>query len=145
MKSWLTVTEILSSYLAEIPSACKEKVQELLQYILSIEAESAQRFLALFNYICFGFLHLWYFLFLTYSATCMICLLHFSPFDSICFMLPMLCQATMETEGCRILTSFGGHNAVKFLLTFWDPLSLSLSLSTYFSHNHIEECLTLPS
>ncbi|XXG58996.1 hypothetical protein AAC387_Pa04g1165 [Persea americana] len=73
----LASVRIVGSYLAEIPSACKEKVQELLQYILSIEAESAQ-----------------------------------SPFDSICFMLPMLCQATMETEGCRILTSFGGHNAV---------------------------------
>eukprot|EP00268_Persea_americana_P036404 TRINITY_DN3588_c0_g1_i9.p1 TRINITY_DN3588_c0_g1~~TRINITY_DN3588_c0_g1_i9.p1 ORF type:complete len:639 (+),score=109.43 TRINITY_DN3588_c0_g1_i9:169-2085(+) len=73
----LASVRIVGSYLAEIPSACKEKVQELLEYILSIEAESEQ-----------------------------------SPFYSISFMLPMLCQATMETEGCRILTSFGGHNAV---------------------------------
>ncbi|OEL12975.1 hypothetical protein BAE44_0026006, partial [Dichanthelium oligosanthes] len=35
-----------------------------------------------------------------------------SPFYSICFMLPMLSQITMEADGCRILASFGGYKAV---------------------------------
>ncbi|KAJ0961319.1 hypothetical protein J5N97_000725 [Dioscorea zingiberensis] len=35
-----------------------------------------------------------------------------SPFWSICFLLPMLCQITMEIDGCNALTSFGGHTAV---------------------------------
>ncbi|XP_077238016.1 neurochondrin family protein [Tasmannia lanceolata] len=73
----LASVRILGSYLAETPCACKEKVQELLEYILSIEGEDEP-----------------------------------SPFYSICFMLPMLCQTTMEIEGCRALTSFGGHKDV---------------------------------
>lgn len=35
-----------------------------------------------------------------------------SPFYSICFMLPMLSQITMEVDGCRTLASFGGYKAV---------------------------------
>ncbi|GMY29228.1 neurochondrin isoform X1 [Fagus crenata] len=35
-----------------------------------------------------------------------------SPFHSICFLLPMLCQITMDIEGCKALASFGGHKAV---------------------------------
>ncbi|XP_020241641.1 neurochondrin isoform X2 [Asparagus officinalis] len=34
------------------------------------------------------------------------------PFYSICFLLPMLCQITVETEGCKLLGSFGGHKIV---------------------------------
>ncbi|XP_068345246.1 uncharacterized protein [Pyrus communis] len=34
------------------------------------------------------------------------------PFYSLCFLLPMLCQMTMEIEGCKALVSCGGHNAV---------------------------------
>ncbi|KAL0907710.1 hypothetical protein M5K25_022141 [Dendrobium thyrsiflorum] len=35
-----------------------------------------------------------------------------SPFYSICFLLPMLCQTTMEIDGCKVLASFGGHKSV---------------------------------
>ncbi|KAJ7958552.1 neurochondrin [Quillaja saponaria] len=35
-----------------------------------------------------------------------------SPFYSVCFLLPMLCQITMKTEGCKALASSGGHKAV---------------------------------
>uniref|UniRef100_A0A0E0GE54 Neurochondrin n=1 Tax=Oryza nivara TaxID=4536 RepID=A0A0E0GE54_ORYNI len=35
-----------------------------------------------------------------------------SSFHSICFMLPMLSQITMEADGCRILASFGGYKMV---------------------------------
>ncbi|XP_008813496.2 uncharacterized protein LOC103724114 [Phoenix dactylifera] len=35
-----------------------------------------------------------------------------SPFYSICFLLPMLCQITMEVDGCKALASFEGHIAV---------------------------------
>ncbi|XP_073011060.1 uncharacterized protein [Typha latifolia] len=35
-----------------------------------------------------------------------------SPFYSVCFLLPMLCQITMEYDGCKILASFGGYKAV---------------------------------
>lgn len=34
------------------------------------------------------------------------------PFYSICFLLPMLRQMTMEIEGCKGLISCGGHNTV---------------------------------
>ncbi|KAK9280645.1 hypothetical protein L1049_014341 [Liquidambar formosana] len=73
---------IIGSYLAETPLACKEKVRELLEYMLSIEGEDEP-----------------------------------SPFYSICFLLPMLCQITMEIEGCRALASCGGHKAVVECLT----------------------------
>ncbi|XP_073101326.1 uncharacterized protein [Elaeis guineensis] len=34
-----------------------------------------------------------------------------SPFYSVCFLLPMLCQITMEVDGCKALASFEGHIA----------------------------------
>ncbi|KAK9923390.1 hypothetical protein M0R45_031812 [Rubus argutus] len=34
------------------------------------------------------------------------------PFYSICFLLPMLCQITVEIEGRKALISCGGHNTV---------------------------------
>lgn len=73
----LASVRIIGSYLAETPFACKEKVRELLEYMLSVEGEDEQ-----------------------------------SPFYSICFLLPMLCQVTMEMEGCKALASSGGDKAV---------------------------------
>ncbi|KAG9456174.1 hypothetical protein H6P81_000682 [Aristolochia fimbriata] len=73
----LASVRIVGSYLAEAPSACKHKVRELLDYMLSVEGEDEE-----------------------------------SPFSSVCFLLPMLCQTTMKLEGCKALTSFGGHKAV---------------------------------
>ncbi|XP_022976133.1 neurochondrin homolog isoform X1 [Cucurbita maxima] len=35
-----------------------------------------------------------------------------SPFNSVCFLLPMLCQITMNVEGCKTLVSSGGLAAV---------------------------------
>ncbi|XP_062023911.1 uncharacterized protein LOC133740076 [Rosa rugosa] len=34
------------------------------------------------------------------------------PFYSVCYLLPMLCQMTVEIEGCKALISCGGHNTV---------------------------------
>ncbi|OVA07955.1 Neurochondrin [Macleaya cordata] len=73
----LASVRIIGSYLAETPFACKEKIRDLLEYMLSIEGEDEP-----------------------------------SPFYSICFLLPMLCQITMEIEGCKMLASFGGHKLV---------------------------------
>ncbi|XP_030534195.1 neurochondrin isoform X2 [Rhodamnia argentea] len=73
----LASVRVVGSYLAETPVACKEKVQELLPFMLSIEGNDEP-----------------------------------SPFYSVCFLLPMLCQTTMKTEGCQVLASFGGDKAV---------------------------------
>ncbi|XP_028115055.1 uncharacterized protein LOC114312965 isoform X2 [Camellia sinensis] len=73
----LASVRIVGSYLAETPVACKEKVRELLGYMLSIEGEDEP-----------------------------------SPFYSICFLLPMLCQITMEVYGCKVLASSGANKAV---------------------------------
>ncbi|KAI3442181.1 uncharacterized protein J3R85_001503 [Psidium guajava] len=73
----LASVRVVGSYLAETPVACKEKVQELLAFMLSIEGNDEP-----------------------------------SPFYSVCFLLPMLCQTTMKTEGCQVLASFGGDKAV---------------------------------
>ncbi|CAL5440109.1 unnamed protein product [Camellia sinensis] len=73
----LASVRIVGSYLAETPVACKEKVRELLGYMLSIEGEDEP-----------------------------------SPFYSICFLLPMLCQITMEVYGCKVLASSGAYKAV---------------------------------
>ncbi|XP_024983584.1 neurochondrin isoform X2 [Cynara cardunculus var. scolymus] len=35
-----------------------------------------------------------------------------SPFSSVCFLLPMLCQITMEIDGCRLIASSGAYKAV---------------------------------
>ncbi|KAL3844006.1 hypothetical protein ACJIZ3_001409 [Penstemon smallii] len=54
----------------EAPHACKEKVKELLGYMLSVEGKDEP-----------------------------------SPFHSVCFLLPMLCQITMLEDGCRVFAS----------------------------------------
>ncbi|KAK7345934.1 hypothetical protein VNO77_16550 [Canavalia gladiata] len=73
----LASVRIIGSYLAEAPLACKEKVQDLLGYLLLVEGEDEQR-----------------------------------PFYSVCFLLPMLSQITMEIEGCKALASCKGLEAV---------------------------------
>uniref|UniRef100_A0A2P2L9B7 Uncharacterized protein MANES_03G012200 n=1 Tax=Rhizophora mucronata TaxID=61149 RepID=A0A2P2L9B7_RHIMU len=73
----LASVRIVGSYLAEMPNACKEKVRELLAYLLSIEGEDEA-----------------------------------SPFHSTCFLLPMLCQVTMNVAGSKALISSGGYKAV---------------------------------
>ncbi|KAL6985219.1 hypothetical protein U1Q18_018598 [Sarracenia purpurea var. burkii] len=73
----LASVRVVGSYLAETPLACKEKVGEILGYMLSIEGEDEP-----------------------------------SPFYSICFLLPMLCQTTMEVNGCKVLVSSGAYKAV---------------------------------
>nr|GMC95654.1 neurochondrin isoform X1 [Ipomoea batatas] len=35
-----------------------------------------------------------------------------SPFYSICFLLPMLCQLTVKTPGCKVLTSSGAFRSI---------------------------------
>ncbi|XP_058203344.1 uncharacterized protein LOC131317754 isoform X1 [Rhododendron vialii] len=35
-----------------------------------------------------------------------------SPFYAVCFLLPMLCQTTMEDYGCKVLVSSGAYKAV---------------------------------
>lgn len=73
----LAAVRVIGSYLAEAPDACKDKVIELLGYMLSIEGED-----------------------------------ELSPFYSICFLLPMLCQITLKTGGCKILASSGAFREV---------------------------------
>ncbi|WCJ30351.1 neurochondrin family protein [Euphorbia peplus] len=73
----LASVRLVGSYLAETPHACKDKVRELLGYMLSIEADDEP-----------------------------------SPFYSICFLLPMLCQITMNAEGCKALVSSGNYHTV---------------------------------
>ncbi|XP_052111622.1 uncharacterized protein LOC107470437 [Arachis duranensis] len=73
----LASVRIIGSYLAEVPLACKEKVQNLLGYMLSVEGEDEQ-----------------------------------SPFYAVCFLLPLLCQITMEIEGCKAMASCGGLKSV---------------------------------
>ncbi|XP_064999513.1 uncharacterized protein LOC135633679 isoform X2 [Musa acuminata AAA Group] len=73
----LAAVRIIGSYLAEAPTACKEKTRDLLGYLLSIEGEEES-----------------------------------SPFYSICFLLPMLCQLTMDIDGCKALASVGGHKMI---------------------------------
>ncbi|CAN8273277.1 unnamed protein product [Cochlearia groenlandica] len=68
---------VIGSYLAQNPDACKEQVQDLMDYMLSVEGEEES-----------------------------------SPFLSACFLLPMLCQITMKTEGCKLLTSSRGYVSV---------------------------------
>ncbi|KAH6757891.1 neurochondrin family protein [Perilla frutescens var. hirtella] len=77
----LASVRVVGSYLAEAPSACKEKVEELLDYMLSIEGEDES-----------------------------------SPFHSISFLLPMLCQITMKNDGCKLFASTGAFGAVVGLL-----------------------------
>ncbi|XP_064954356.1 uncharacterized protein LOC135616812 isoform X1 [Musa acuminata AAA Group] len=73
----LAAVRIIGSYLAEAPTACKEKTRDLLGYLLSIEGEEES-----------------------------------SPFYSVCFLLPMLCQLTVDIDGCKALASVGGHKMI---------------------------------
>lgn len=73
----LAAVRIIGSYLAETPFACKEKTQNLLAYMLSVEGVDEA-----------------------------------SPFYSICFLLPLLCQITVEKEGCKLLISSGAHKII---------------------------------
>ncbi|KAK3211603.1 hypothetical protein Dsin_016309 [Dipteronia sinensis] len=73
----LASVRLVGSYLAETPIPYKEKVGELLEYMLSVEGEDEP-----------------------------------SPFDSICFLFPMLCQSTMEIGGIKALASSGGYKPV---------------------------------
>ncbi|KAF5176660.1 Neurochondrin, partial [Thalictrum thalictroides] len=51
-----------------------------------------------------------------------------SPFYSVCFMLPMLCQITMDIEGCRMLVSNNGLNSIAdCLVKLIDLNSLSVA------------------
>ncbi|XP_065851150.1 uncharacterized protein [Euphorbia lathyris] len=83
----LASVRLVGSYLAETPDACKDKVRELLGYMLSIEADDEP-----------------------------------SPFLSVCFLLPVLCQLTMNTEGCKALISSGSYQAVfRYLIKVVGP------------------------
>ncbi|XP_065849529.1 uncharacterized protein [Euphorbia lathyris] len=83
----LASVRLVGSYLAETPHACKDKVRELLGYMLSIEADDEP-----------------------------------SPFLSVCFLLPVLCQITMNTEGCKALVSSGSYQAVfRYLIKIVGP------------------------
>jgi hypothetical protein len=73
----LASVRVIGSYLAETPVACKEQVQDLLDYMLSVKGEDES-----------------------------------SPFLSTCFLLPMLCQITMNAEGCKLLAYSRGDVAV---------------------------------
>lgn len=73
----LASVRLVGSYLAETPIACKDKIKELLGYMISVEGEDES-----------------------------------SPCYSISFLLPMLCQMTMEIEGCELLASSEGYKAV---------------------------------
>ena len=42
------IHDVCYSYLAETPNACKEKVRELLDYMLTIEGEDEPRFVNIF-------------------------------------------------------------------------------------------------
>lgn len=47
-----------------------------------------------------------------------------SPFYSICFLIPMLCQITMRTDGCKLLASSGAYGAViEYLIRLIAPTS----------------------
>ncbi|KAL0291028.1 UNVERIFIED_CONTAM: Neurochondrin [Sesamum angustifolium] len=72
----LASVRIVGSYLAEAPCACKEKVEGLLDYMLSVEGGDES-----------------------------------SPFYSISFLLPVMCQITMKDDGCKLFASAGGFRA----------------------------------
>ncbi|KAK6162123.1 hypothetical protein DH2020_001964 [Rehmannia glutinosa] len=74
----LACVRIVGSYLAEAPCACREKVKELLSYMLSVEGEDESRF---------DISH-----------------------DTV--FAPMLCQITMENDGCKTFAATGAFGAV---------------------------------
>ncbi|CAI9092645.1 OLC1v1027949C1 [Oldenlandia corymbosa var. corymbosa] len=73
----LASVRIIGRYLAETPDACREKVKELLGFMLSVQGGDEVR-----------------------------------PFYSTCFLLPMLCQITMRSDGCELFVSSGAFEAV---------------------------------
>lgn len=103
------------SYLAEAPYACKEKTGNLLEFIFSIEGQDESRLLLLY-FVLTRCIYTSSFMMQNidgiefYSCN--------SPFYSICFMLPMLSQITMEVDGCKTLASFGGYKAVSRIVSF---------------------------
>lgn len=122
------------SYLAEAPVACKEKVQDLLGYMLSLEGEDEQRqriIAKTFFFVCVvgdGILE--------YEQLLLNLLLCYRPFYAVCFLLPMLSQITMEIEGCKALASCKGLEAVSyFLFQFLYFLFYILYFSSLFSAN----------
>ncbi|PHT36790.1 hypothetical protein CQW23_24490 [Capsicum baccatum] len=93
---------------AEAPDAYKDKVTELLAYMLAIEGEDELR-----------------------------------SFYSICFLLPMLCQVTLTTGGCKILASSGAfREVVGYLIalieqnnyTSEDNVSIFLACDSILNH-----------
>ncbi|KAK2973342.1 hypothetical protein RJ640_015097, partial [Escallonia rubra] len=113
----LASVRIAGSYLAQAPLACKEKVGELIEYLLSIEGEDET-----------------------------------SPFCSICFMLPMLCQTTMGIDGCKVLAFSGAYKAVVDCLirlispssTIQDDGSISLACDTIMNFLLKREHIRVP-
>ncbi|KAL7121703.1 hypothetical protein ACP275_01G000900 [Erythranthe tilingii] len=94
----LASVRIVGSYLAEAPSACEEKIKELLGYMLCVEGEDES-----------------------------------SPFQSISFLLPVLCQITMDKDGCEIFVSAGAFRAVVgCLISLIDSSHSKIDSSTIF-------------
>ncbi|KAL7121708.1 hypothetical protein ACP275_01G000900 [Erythranthe tilingii] len=95
----LASVRIVGSYLAEAPSACEEKIKELLGYMLCVEGEDESS----------------------------------SPFQSISFLLPVLCQITMDKDGCEIFVSAGAFRAVVgCLISLIDSSHSKIDSSTIF-------------
>lgn len=95
-----------SSFLAQTPDAWTKKVKELLDFMLSVEGEDEQRF------VSSQLLTIWYLLYISDYLSFVSLFPNYSPFNSVCFLLPMLCQITMSVEGCKTLISSGGLAAV---------------------------------
>ncbi|XP_038701152.1 uncharacterized protein LOC119997978 isoform X1 [Tripterygium wilfordii] len=59
---------------------------------------------------------------------------NYCPFYSVCFLLPTLCQITMEIEGCKGLASLGGYKAVVECLIrlIWPPHHVVADYSCIF-------------
>ncbi|KAL8063020.1 hypothetical protein ABFX02_01G001100 [Erythranthe guttata] len=94
----LASVRIVGSYLAEAPSACKEKIKELLGYMLCVEGEDES-----------------------------------SPFQSVSFLLPVLCQITMDKDGCEIFVSAGAFRAVVgCIISLIDSSHSKIDSSTIF-------------
>ncbi|KZV57873.1 neurochondrin-like [Dorcoceras hygrometricum] len=73
----LASVRVVGSYLAEAPDACRDKVRQLLGYMLSVEGNDEP-----------------------------------NSSYSICFLLPMLCQITMRSDGCEMVASTGAFRLV---------------------------------
>ncbi|KAL7604304.1 hypothetical protein Lser_V15G15325 [Lactuca serriola] len=44
--------------------------------------------------------------------------------NKVFFLLPMLCQITMEIDGCRLIVSSGAYKAVKYC---YQPINISFT------------------